>query len=93
MTLRKLMMLGGIGYFAYWHKKRGGEMSLEGFKSSGRELLDMAKTRATDLRAQAETKLHDVTNKVQGGQDKSFGASGVEDVGYGSSGYDFGRNR
>ena len=52
MSFRKLMMLAGIGGLVYAHRKRGGEMTLESFKESGRKLIDAAKTRANDLRSQ-----------------------------------------
>ena len=98
MTFRKLMMLAGIGGLVYAHRKRGGQMTLDSFKQSGRDLMEGARTRFMDIRSQAETRLHDAANKVadrtgqqQGGQ--SIGSNVGEDVGYGSSGYDFGRNR
>ena len=97
MTFRKLMMLAGIGGLVYAHRKRGGAMTLDSFKQSGRDLIDGFKTRAADIRTQAQTRLHDAANKVADKTNaetgtQSFG-SGVEDVGYGSSGYDYGRNR
>ena len=98
MTFRKLMMLAGIGGLVYAHRKRGGQMTLDSFKQSGRDLVDGLRTRAMDIRSQAETRLHDAANKVAdrtnvpgGNQGQCFGSG--EDVGYGSSGYDFGRNR
>ena len=96
MTFRKLMMLAGIGGLVYAHRKRGGAMTLDSFKQSGRDLIDGFKTRAADIRTQAQTKLHDAANKVADRTDTAasgFGTSVNEDVGYGSSGYDYGRNR
>lgn len=93
MTFRKLMMLAGVGGLVYAHRKRGGQMTLESFKQSGRDLIDGVKSRADEIRSTAETKLHDAANKVSGATDvpaKNFGAT---DVGYGSTGYDFERNR
>jgi hypothetical protein len=99
MTFRKLMMLAGIGGLVYAHRKRGGQMTLESFKESGRTLLDAAKTRANDLRSQAEGRIHDVAGKVvdktqaQTG-DVTQGGSFADDVtGYGTSGYDYGTRR
>jgi hypothetical protein len=95
MTFRKLMMLAGIGGLVYAHRKRGGQMTLESFKQSGRDLFEGVKTRADEIRSQAEMKLHDTANKVADRTDvgaKDFG-SASEEVSYGSSGYDFERNR
>jgi len=93
MTFRKLLMLGGIGGLVYAHRKRGGQMTLDSFKQSGRDLVDGLKARAMDLKSQAEQKLSDAN--IGGAQ--SFGSSDVSnvgsDVGYGSSGYDYNRNR
>jgi hypothetical protein len=96
MTFRKLLMLGGIGGLVYAHRKRGGQMTLESFKQSGRDLIDGIKSRANDLRQQAEQKLHDANV----GSSQSFGSdvnrdvgSAGSDVGYGSSGFDYNRNR
>ena len=96
MTFRKLMMLAGIGGLVYAHRKRGGQMTLDSFKQSGRDLIDGVKTRAADIRSQAQTRLHDAANKVADRTDTAtsgFGSNVGEDVGYGSSGYDYGRNR
>lgn len=98
MTFRKLLMLGGIGGLVYAHRKRGGQMTLDSFKQSGRDLVDGLRTRAGDIRSQAETRLHDVANKVSDktenfGSGTSASSAIGEDVGYGSSGYDYSRNR
>jgi len=96
MTFRKLMMLAGIGGLVYAHRKRGGQMTLESFKQSGRDLLDGVKNRASDIRTQAETRLHDAASKVadKTGQ-QGLGVSDDSSVGsgIGSTGYDYGRNR
>ncbi len=95
MTFKKLIMLAGVGGLVYAHRKRGGEMTLDSFKQSGRDLIDGLKSRASEIRSTAETKLHDAANKVADKTNlesgKSFGAN--EDAGFGSSGYDYGRNR
>jgi hypothetical protein len=103
MKFRNLMMLAGIGGLVYAHKKRGGELTLESFKSSGRDLLDKARTRIDDLKAQAESRIHDVAGKVvdQTGGDKGDINAGVEQggqfaddvTGYGSSGFGYGTRR
>ena len=93
MTFKKLLMLGGIGGLVYAHRKRGGQMTLDSFKQSGRDLIDGLKSRAMDLRQQAEQKLQDANI---GGSKQSFGSdvsSVGSDVGYGSTGYDYNRNR
>ena len=59
----------------------------------GRDLIDGLKSRASDLREQAEQKLQDANI---GGSKQSFGSdvsSVGSDVGYGSTGYDYNRNR
>lgn len=91
MTFRKLMMLAGIGGLVYAHRKRGGEMTLDSFKQSGRDLMAGIKSRANEMRSQAEEKIHDAASRVA---DKTTEGSSVgTNGGYGSSGYDYGRNR
>src|SRR5436190_24081356 len=92
MTFRKLMMLAGSGGLVYAHRKRGGQMTLESFKQSGRDLVDGIKTRANDFKSEAEVKIHDAANKVAD-RTESFGSAGATDSGFGTSGYDYGRNR
>ena len=93
MTFRKLMLLAGIGGLVYAHRKRGGQMTLDSFKQSGRDLMDGIKSKADELRSQAEVKINEAANKVADKtNDGSFGTPSNE-VGYGSSGYDYGRNR
>ena len=106
MKFRNLLMLAGIGGLVYAHKKRGGQMTLESFKSSGRDLLDKARTRIDDLKSQAESRIHDVAGKVvdSTGGDARVGTdinAGVEQggkfsddvTGYGSSGFGYGTRR
>jgi hypothetical protein len=88
MTFRKLLLLGGIGGLIYAHRKRGGQMTVESFKQSGHDLLDGIKSRVSDLRSQAESRLDDVVGKAH---DTSESFSSSKDVtGYGSSGYGYG---
>lgn len=90
MTLRKLFGLAAIGGLIYAHRKHGGQMTLESFKQSGRDLMDGLKGKATDLRSQAETRLHDVAGKVSDATDKEGSSKLGQDVtGYGSSGYGY----
>lgn len=90
MTFRKLVGLAAIGGIIYAHRKHGGEMNIESFKQSGRDLMDGLKGKARDIRAEAESRLHDVAGKVSDKTDKSFGSKFGEDVtGYGSSGYGY----
>jgi hypothetical protein len=99
MTFRKLMMLAGIGGLLYAHKKRGGQMTIESFKQSGRDLLDAAKGRAQTLRSEAESKIHEVAGRVADKtsmQGTDVGSSvdtgvGSDVTGYGSSGYRYPR--
>lgn len=98
MTFRKLMMLAGIGGLVYAHRKRGGQMTIESFKESGRSLMDAAKVRANDLRSQAQGRIHDVAGKVvdktQTASNVTQGGSFTDDVtGYGTSGYGYGTKR
>lgn len=89
MKFRNLIMLAGIGGLVYAHRKRGGQMTLESFKQSGRELLDMAKNRAETLRSEAENRIHDVTGRVadqgsvQGSNIDQGGTMGDDVSGYG----------
>lgn len=73
MTFRKLIILAGIGGLVYAHRKRGGQMTVDSFKQSGRDFLDMAKGRVDEIRSQAETKLHDAANKVADRTDQGVG--------------------
>ncbi len=93
MTFRKLIMLAGVGGLVYAHRKRGGQMTLESFKQSGRDLMEGVKSRADEIRSQAETKLNDVAGKVSGDSGAKDFSAPVSDVSYGTSGYDFNRNR
>ena len=95
MTFRKLVALAGIGGLLYAHRKHGGQFTLESFKQSWNDLIAGAKSRAMDLRAQAESRLHEAAAKVSdattasGAQQSGFG--GASDVtGYGSAGYGYG---
>lgn len=98
MTFRKLLLLGGIGGFVYAHRKRGGQMTLDSFKQTGREFLDMAKSRVDQIKSQAESRLQgvkgessDVQSDVIGKPHVESGGSFADDVtGYGSSGYGYG---
>ena len=83
MSLRKLVGLAAIGGFLYMHKKRGGQMTVESFKDTARGLLDDAKSRAQDLKAQAERKMQERN------ADGTFKQMGEDVTGYGSSGYGY----
>jgi hypothetical protein len=98
MKLRNLLGLGAIGGFAYAHWKRGGQLSLDSFKQTARELIQGAKHRAKDIRAQAEDKLHEVQEGIHegveaGGSEGQVQGGFAEDVTtYGGSS-DFRQNR
>jgi len=86
MTFRKLMMFAGIGGFVYWHRKNGGEWSLDSFKQTGRDLIDRARGRIDTVAQQAQSKIHDVAGKVVestdvGTQDTAF-ESGATNTGF-----------
>jgi hypothetical protein len=99
MTLRKAIMLAGIGGFIYAHRKRGGEWSLDSFKDTARELVDSGKSRANELRSKAENRIQDVVGQVKDDIKGRHQATGVEEggqfsedvTGYGSSGYGYSR--
>ena len=88
MTFRKLIALAGIGGLVYAHRKRGGQMTVESFKQSGHDLVEGIKSRAADLRAQAESRLDEVVGKAH--EAGSNFASSRDVTGYGSSGYGYG---
>lgn len=92
MTFRKLIALAGIGGLVYAHRKRGGQMTVDSFKQSGRDLIEGIKSRAADLRSQAESRLDEVVGKAhESNVSESSSFSGSRDVtGYGSSGYGYG---
>ena len=94
MGFKKMAALAGIGGLLYAHRKHGGEWTADSFKQSWNDLIDGAKTKAQDLRSQAETRLHEAAEKVSDATDGSKSTSSVSDVtGYGtssSSGYGYG---
>jgi hypothetical protein len=88
MTFRKLVGLAAIGGFLYQHKKRGGAMTLDGFKQTARGLFDDFKGRAQQFKSQAEQKLD---QSGFGTSDVTPRSTSVDDVtGYGSAGYGYG---
>ena len=44
MRLGTLLALGAIGGFAYAHKRRGGELTLDSMKETARSLLDAVRS-------------------------------------------------
>ena len=85
------MALGG---FLYAHKKRGGAMTLDGFKQTARGLFDDAKARAREIRNTAEDKLNEARTAKAGDFASASKSSGIADdvTGYGSSGYGYGND-
>ena len=91
---KKMIGLAALGGFLYAHKKRGGTLTLDSFKQTARGLFDDAKTKARELKSDAEQKLHET--RVAGAEDfepASKASSFGQDTGYGSSGYDFDDDR
>ena len=90
MTFRKLLFLGGLGGLAYAHKKRGGQWTMDSIRQSGHELINGVKSRAMDLRQQAEQRIGEVTGQKSQSEDVGSFRSTDEVSGYGSSGYGYG---
>ena len=86
MTFRKLVGLVAIGGLIYAHKKRGGQMTIESFKQSARDLMEGTKSRAQNMRTQAETRLHEAAEKVADRTDVEKNRTGMADdvTGYGA---------
>lgn len=64
-TVISIAVLGAAGGFLYLHKRRGGELTVEGLKQTARELLGETKAEARELRDRAEKRMHEVTAKVE----------------------------
>lgn len=68
-TVVGIAALGAAGGFLYLHKRRGGELTVDSFKQTARELLGQAKTEARELKERAEkaekTTLHEVAAKIE----------------------------
>ncbi|HEY5951580.1 MAG TPA: hypothetical protein VIV40_39070 [Kofleriaceae bacterium] len=92
MALKKLVGLAALGGFLYAHKRRGGTMTLDSFKQTARSLFDDAKTRAKEIRTQAEQKLEENRVGTAGDFASASKSSGIADdvTGYGSPGYGYG---
>jgi hypothetical protein len=92
MALKKLVGLAALGGFFYAHKKSGNAMTLDGFRQTARGLFDNVKTRANEIKTQAEQKLNERT--ATAGDFASAQSSGIADdvTGYGSPGYGYGND-
>jgi hypothetical protein len=88
--IRKLVGFAALGGFLYAHKKRGGQLTMDSFKQTARSLFDDAKSRAMDIKSQAEQKLADVREESQDWQTKPANDAVT---GYGSAGYGYGSDR
>ena len=86
--IKRLVGLAALGGFLYAHKKRGGTMTLDSFKDTARSLVDSAKSKAQDLKLQAEQKMRE--QRMGAGERSSEIGSDV--TGYGSSGYGYDTN-
>jgi hypothetical protein len=90
MGFKRMVALAGIGGLLYAHRKHGGQWTFESFQQSFNDLIDGAKTRAKDLRSQAESRLHEAAAKVSDATDTVESFTGAKDVtGYGSSSYGY----
>jgi hypothetical protein len=79
----KLIGLAAIGGLLYAHKKRGGEWTLDSFKTTLRALWSSATRKASQIRDEAREKL----------EQSNAGGYGSETTGYGGSSYSgFGSN-
>ena len=82
----KLIGLAAIGGLLYAHKRRGGEWTLDSFKTTLRELWSSATRKASQIRDEAREKLE----QSQAGSSSGYG---TETTGYGGSSYSgFGSN-
>ena len=87
--IKRLVGLAALGGFLYAHKKRGGTMTLDSFKDTARSLVDSAKSKAQDLKLQAEEKMREQRIGSSEGDSRDIGA---DVTGYGSSGYGYDTN-
>ncbi len=83
----KLIGLAAIGGLLYAHKRRGGEWTLDSFKTTLRDLWSSASRKATQIRDEAREKLE------QSNMGSSASSTGYSSSDYGSSSYSgFGGN-
>ncbi len=81
MKIKRMIGLAAIGGLLYAHKKRGGEWTLDSFKSTLRELWDSASRKASQLRDEARDTLE------QSNLSRSGLSNTNEGLGYGGSSY------
>jgi len=82
----KLIGLAAIGGLLYAHKRRGGEWTLDSFRTTLRELWSSASRKASQIRDEARDKL----DQANVGSSTGYGS---ETTGYGGSSYSgFGNN-
>lgn len=87
MAFKKLVGLAALGGFLYAHKRRGGTLTMDSFRDTARGLLSDLKTKAQDLKSQAEQKLQD---RTAGDFGSTSASTGSDVTGYGSAGYGYG---
>ena len=65
MKIRTMISLAAVGGFLYVHFRRGGALTLESLRQTGRELFGRVKAEATELKDRAGKKvMHEVASTV-----------------------------
>ena len=89
MKIRTMLGLALIGTAVYAHKQRGGEMTLDSFKQSFRDLIGAIQNKAEKVETKARAKAKDLAGTVEA-KAKDFGdkvADKAQDVANAAGGY------